>query len=215
MRREIKVCLSVLMVLVLTLGSVNVSSIFGNMEQVRAENTADGLTKIGWTDFGFSYDETWTAGPNNYERTKYYNGGAMNTKATALNNTEFVGDIVFSDNAAIRYAAWNQTVGLDIGVVNGNFVVDSGQLYVTKVTVDSSKASEYGLTSFVNEQMTLKIQMRDYDESAGKATMSIYINDVALMKDASVSKMSDDWQPGIGMCICPDQSGTGTVTLKK
>ena len=215
MRREIKVCLSVLMVLVLTLGSVNVSSIFGNMEQVRAENTADGLTKIGWTDFGFSYDETWTAGPNNHERTKYYNGGAMNTKATALNNTEFVGDIVFSDNAAIRYAAWNQTVGLDIGVVNGNFVVDSGQLYVTKVTVDSSKASEYGLTSFVNEQMTLKIQMRDYDESAGKATMSLYINDVAVMKDASVSKMSNDWQPGIGLCICPDQSGTGTVTLKK
>ena len=170
------------------------------------------LEPITWTDFGFTLGTTYSDdGTTSYVNAKTY------TKASHLIDTVFEGDVIFADNSELRYggSAWNN--GMQFKVTDGQLTINKGLLQFydsssqpfSNITVGA--ASLYGLTSFANEQFTLKIQMKE--RVAGQTTsalLSIWINGKAVTEDLYLSGGTN---LGNYMCACVSGSVTPTEKL--
>ncbi|MBP3664829.1 MAG: hypothetical protein J6J03_06675, partial [Tyzzerella sp.] len=183
--------------------------ISGTMDEVQAAD----LTSITWTDFGFTLGTTYSDdGTTSYVNAKTY------TKASHLIDTVFEGDVIFADNSELRYggSAWNN--GMQFKVTDGQLTINKGLLQFydsssqpfSNITVGA--ASLYDLTSFANEQFTLKIQMKErVADQTTSALLSIWINGKAVTEDLYLSGGTN---LGNYMCACVSGSVTPTVKLE-
>ena len=184
---------------------------------VNMQQDDEGLTPITWKDFGFTLGTTYTGAKD--ESSAPSNAGSY-TSATNLNNTEFVGDVVFGDNSEIRYGGSAYNYGLKIKVEDGAFKVGGSNLYlysttngsqISEIVIPKADAGNYGLTSFANEQFTLKIKITEWNGNTGWSTMyaGIWINDVAVIESVKLGSGAF----GNMFCTCVYGSVTPSVKL--
>ena len=184
---------------------------------VNMQQDDEGLTSITWKDFGFTLGTTYTGAKD--ESSAPSNAGSY-TSATNLNNTEFVGDVVFGDNSEIRYGGSAYNYGLKIKVEDGAFKVGGSNLYlysttngsqISEIVIPKADAGNYGLTSFANEQFTLKIKITEWNGNTGWSTMyaGIWINDVAVIESVKLGSGAF----GNMFCTCVYGSVTPSVKL--
>ncbi len=149
------------------------SNIFSLDGSVMVYKASEVLTPISWSDFGFEkgtvYNDT-----DPWVHTKAVTG------LEGLNNTEFVGEIIFSDESGIRYIAQDHNVGIEIGVKDGAFRIGANGFKIDEVSIPSDDASKYGIGEFANTRFTLKIQTREVTTTS--AIVDVYVNNILVEK---------------------------------
>lgn len=205
MRKGLKKIVSVLLAFVMVLGVVGPMS----FEAKAADDSAPDYTMdtLAWTDFvllsdttvTLTYDTTFT------DATELYCGSGYNNKA-------FEDGVIFAQNAwMVLGNTWH---GIQVGVnSDGQFVV-KGSSYTNAGNLFEYKcnAEDYGLTSFVDTQFTLRIEMKNVTSST--ADCRVFVNGMLAGEKITLTQGSGGQAIEAYGAICRGD-GTGAVTIKK
>ncbi len=139
------------------------------------------FTEISWTDFsGLAYQEYVAPNPDGTPNAK-------GTYAESLNRTLLNGNIIMGYDVDMRYAGSNGWAGLIIRTLT------DGTLYVENSTYDTAyngtyQPSDYGLTSFIDEEFNLKIST---EIDGNNYTFGIWVNDIMLGDYFTLTETAD------------------------
>lgn len=168
------------------IGFANINGSEGTLKHITVYDVKPELKKITWTDFTYLSNGKTI----NTAMSPTYTGG------DTLNNTSFEGDIAFAAGSGFRYATGNAWFGLTIQESNGNLVIGGGQ-GVTITGAQTCQASDYGLDTFTNKRITLRIDLYDVSENKQSAHFHIFINGKQVANEITFGALSTEYY-GIG-----------------